>query len=423
MSDKYFWQVSLESSSGFTLDDDSGPGILDNGQLGFLNVVLDDPRVKIRSVSMSGGRNRELDNLPPSTATIVFDNRDGLFNPNNTSSPYFGSFFPGKPILLFYVPVPSLNPYPMFSGVITEWSFDFVVNGDATATLSAKDLLGLLAGVEIPPTVVPEEPTDQRFRRICLLAGLNDGQIGIFGSYSVMAAGTIEGDALQLVQEVVFQEQGYTQVANNTLYFLSRNQVVNGYNYFFTNTGTTAPGALSYPFTNLAMGYSDDTISNSVSITSPLGTAVYTDAAKVAQFGQVSKSYEVSYSTLAQQFDLAGFLVNSYGAPEFRPNSLDVSIDDLLLLTDPATPGSQPGDLALAFLSAAINYGTPMRVLFAPPGGGNEIDQDVLVSSWSHSSTPSGYNVTIGLEPNPFQGLFVLDVAAFGILDTNKLAF
>jgi len=422
MSEKYYWQISLESASGFTLDAVDGTGSLDNGRLGFLNIPVDDSRVKIRSVSMSGGRNRELDNLPPSTATIVFDNREGLFNPNNTSSPYFGSIFPGKPVSLFYFRENSPNGYPMFSGVVTDWSFDFDVNGDATATLSAKDLLGLLAGVEIPPTVVPEEPTDQRFRRICLLAGLNDGQIATFGSYSVMAAGTIEGDALGLVQQAVFQEQGYTQVANNTVYFLSRNVVVNAYNYFFTNTGITAPGVITYPFTGLAMGYSDDSVANSVSVTSSLGTAVYTDPAKVTQFGKTSKSYEVSYSTLAQQFDLAGFLVNTYGAPEFRPNSLDVSVDDLLPLTDPATPGSQPGDVALSFLSAVINYGTPMRVLFAPPGGGNEIDQDVLVSSWSHSSTPSGYNVTIGLEPNPFQDLFVLD-SGFGILDTNKLAF
>jgi hypothetical protein len=400
---------------------------LDVDALGFLTTPLDDSRVKIRSVSFQGGRNRELDAIPPSTATIVFDNRDGLFNPSDTSSPYFGIIFPGKAISLDYVNKvagvsldASVN---VFSGVVTDWSFDFDINGDATATVSAKDLLGLLAGVNIPATAVPQESTEARFKRICLLAGLNDAQVATGGSYSVMASGTIEGDALQLAQEVVFHEQGYTLVLGGGISFVARNVIPNGYNAFFTNTGSGEGGIPNYPFTDLQVAYSSDTVANSVTTTSTLGTAVFTDSAKVAQFGLTSKSYDVSYSTIAQQKDLAGFLVNTYGAPEFRPNSLTVSIDGLLSLPY-FTTNQIDGNYALQFVGSTYSYGLPVRVLFAPPGGSVDwIDETLVISSWSHSSTPSGYNVTIGLEPNPFQNVFVLDNLFFGVLDEDKLGF
>ena len=146
----YEWRVSLESQTGFVLDTD----LLDTGVLGFLNTPLTDSRVKIRSVSVQGGTNRELDKIPPSTATIVFDNRDGLFNPDNTSSPYYGQIFPGKTISLEYVNKVSGASFNdalnLFYGVVTDWSFGYDVSGDATATVSAKDLLGLLAGLDTP---------------------------------------------------------------------------------------------------------------------------------------------------------------------------------------------------------------------------------------------------------------------------------
>jgi hypothetical protein len=423
MSTKYDWRVSLESATGFVLDTDQ----LDVDQLGFLTTPLDDPRVKIRSVSMSGGRNRELDAIPPSTLTIVFDNRDGLFNPNDTSSPYFGLIFPGKAISLDYVNKVAGVAFDyvnnIFSGVVTDWSFDFDINGDATATVSAKDMLGLLAGIDIPATAVPQESTDARFKRICLLAGLNDSQVATGGSYSVMASGTIQGDALQLVQEVLFHEQGYTLVYGGIIFFQARNTIVNGYNAFFTNTGTGEGGIYNYPFSDLQVAYSTDTVATSVTTTSTLGTAVFTDSAKVAQFGLFSNSYDVSYSTFAQQNDLAGYLVNAYGAPEFRPNSLTVSIDGLMSLPNPFN-NDIDGYGAVQFVGLASSYGLPVRVLFNPPGDSVDwIDETLVVSSWSHSSTPSGYNVTIGLEPNPFQNVFVLDNLFFGVLDEDKLGF
>ena len=418
----YEWRVSLESQTGFVLDTD----LLDTGVLGFLNTPLTDSRVKIRSVSVQGGTNRELDKIPPSTATIVFDNRDGLFNPDNTSSPYYGQIFPGKTISLEYVNKVSGASFNdalnLFYGVVTDWSFGYDVSGDATATVSAKDLLGLLAGVNIPATSVPQESSEARFKRICTLAGFNSARVLSGGSYATLAAATIQGDALQLAQDVVFQEQGYTAVIGDAIYFQARNSNTNLYGVLFSNY-TTEASIWNYSFTDLQMAYSNDTVANSVTTTSSLGTAIVTDAAQVAKYGKTSAQYDVSYSTLGQQTDLTNFLVNFYGAPQFRPESMTISIDSLLTAGDQLSSNVVDGYAALYFLSIAYSYGFAVRVLFDPPGSGDIIDKKLLISSWSHSSTPSGYNVTIGFQPNPFQDVFILDSATFGILNTNKLGF
>ena len=418
----YEWRVSLESQTGFVLDTD----LLDTGVLGFLNTPLTDSRVKIRSVSVQGGTNRELDKIPPSTATIVFDNRDGLFNPDNTSSPYYGQIFPGKTISLEYVNKVSGASFNdalnLFYGVVTDWSFGYDVSGDATATVSAKDLLGLLAGVNIPATSVPQESSEARFKRICTLAGFNSARVLSGGSYATLAAATIQGDALQLAQDVVFQEQGYTAVIGDAIYFQPRNSNTNLYGVIFSNY-TTEANIWNYSFTDLQMAYSNDTVANSVTTTSSLGTAIVTDSVQVAKYGKTSAQYDVSYSTLGQQIDLTNFLVNFYGAPQFRPESMTISIDSLLTAGDQLSSNVVDGYAALYFLSIAYSYGFAVRVLFDPPGSGDIIDKKLLISSWSHSSTPSGYNVTIGFQPNPFQDVFILDSATFGILNTNKLGF
>ena len=419
----YEWRVSLQSNTGFVLDTDK----LDTGALGFLTTPLTDSRVKIRSVNISGGRNRELEAIPPSTATIVFDNRDGLFNPDNSTSPYYGLIFPGKSIQLEYVNKISGIAYnqsiSVFYGFVTEWTFSFDLNGDAVATVSAKDLFGSLADVTIPATSVTQESTAARFTRICALAGFNPGQVTSNGSFSTLSAATISGNAAQLAQDVLFQEQGSYWVLGSSIFFNARNTLPNGYNFFFTNTSETVTNIPTYPFNSLEIAYSNDSVANSVTTNSPLGTAVITDAAKVATYGKTSASYDVAYSSFGQQNDLTGFLVNTYGAPQFRPKSMTVSVDSLLTLGNQFNSNLIDGYTAYNFISATYVYGLPVRVKFDPPGDGDVIDKKLIISSWNHSSTPAGYDITIGLEINPFQDVFVLDSATFGVLNSNKLGF
>jgi len=428
MAQGYEWRVSLESPTGLILD----TGALNDpstGRLGNLIENLTDSRVMIRSVSFQGGRNRELDTIPPGTLTIVLDNREGIWNPDDVSGPYYGLLYPGKGIQVAYVnKVPGLYldfGTGVFWGTITSWTYDYDLNGDAVATVSAKDSLGRLAGIDIPSTAVPQEKTGDRIARILALAGLNASQWSVDEGYSTLAAETISGDALQLVQDVAFQEQGYVFSSRNVIVFSQRNSFQENPEFYFTNIAGSpnAPANVyTIPFSSLAVAYSDDTVANSVTTVSTLGTAVVTDAFKVETYGKTSKSYDVNYSTLMEQTAFTNYLVTNYGAPQFRPDSMTISLDGVLELPDINALQDVNGYTAL-LLASVTKYGLPVVVEFAPGGSGEQLLEYLVVSSWSHSSTPSRYDVTIGFEPATFLSLFRLNNGDYGILDTNLLAF
>jgi hypothetical protein len=428
MPNDYEWRVSLESPDGLILD----TGELNDpltGRLGNLTTELTDSRVQIRSVSFQGGRNRELDTIPPSTMTIVFDNREGIWNPEDVFGPYYGLLYPGKGIQLAYVnKVPGLYlnfAVGVFWGTVTSWAFDYDLNGDAIAILSAKDTLGQLAGIEIPSTAAPVERTGARIARILSLAGLNASQYSLEQGYSTLGAATISGDALQLIQDVAFQEQGFVYSLRNAIIFIQRNAFQEIPQFYFTNitNSVNAPtGVYTLPFSSLGVAYSDDTVANSVTTISSLGTAVVTDALKVETYGKTSKSYDVNYSTFLEQTSFTNYLVTNYGSPQFRPDSMQISFDGVLGLPDIFALQDVNGYTAL-LLAAISYYGIPVLVEFAPGGSGKQLLQPLVISSWSHSSTPARYDVSIGFEPATFLGVFRLDDPNYGILDSNTLAF
>jgi hypothetical protein len=416
MSTKYDWLVSLESVSGFVLDTDQ----LDTGVLGYLTTPLTDPRVKIRSVSMQGGRNRELEAVKPSTATVVFDNRDGLFSPENTSSPYYGSTFPGKKIVVDYVSkIGGRYERAFFSGFISDWSWDFDINGDAIATVSATDTLGLLATINISNLSVPVEDTGARIARICAAAGLDasqyDPRVNVAQGQSIMAATTLTGNALQLIQDTVFHEQGVVFAYDGVIRFGQRGQVYQTTGYLTNVTGGPQP---AFFYSAAEMGYSLDSVSNPVTTTSTLGTATAVNTSNVGLYGDYSRSYETEFSTFAQQDGFTKFLVNFYSTPEFRPSSLTFSFDRIL--ADDVQNGTSYWPY---FLFLSTYFSATVQVTFVDSARGMNTNSNYLVSSFSHSSTPTSYNVSIGFEQEIAANWFRLDFPELGVLDTNILGF
>jgi hypothetical protein len=130
----------------------------------------------------------------------------------------------------------------------------------------------------------------------------------------------------------------------------------------------------------------------------------------------------VNYSSFLEQTAFTNFLVTNFGAPQFRPDSMTISHDGVLELPDINALQDVNGYTAL-LLASIVKYGVPVVVEFAPGGSGKQLLQTVVVSSWSHTSTPSRYDVTIGFEPATFIGVFRLNNGDYGILDTNLLAF
>jgi hypothetical protein len=166
------------------------------------------------------------------------------------------------------------------------------------------------------------------------------------------------------------------------------------------------------------MGYSLDSVSNPVTTTSTLGTATAVNTSNVGLYGDYSRSYDTEFSTFAQQDGFTKFLVNFYSTPQFRPSSLTFSFDRIL--ADDVANGTS---YALNFLFLSVYFSATVQVTFVDNARGMNTNSNYLVSSFSHSSTPASYTVTIGFEQEIAANWFTLDFPELGVLDTNILGF
>ena len=108
--------------------------------------------VDIRSFSVRRGRDSELDEFDAGTATVVFDNRDRFFDPNQNAS-----ISPLNRLWLYA----ELNGviYDLFRGYVDSWELAWPGGGwsDAEATANCVDEFFVLSMMALPTTNPPRE--------------------------------------------------------------------------------------------------------------------------------------------------------------------------------------------------------------------------------------------------------------------------
>lgn len=116
---------------------------------------------KLRSWSVTRGRQSPLDTFPPSRASFVLDNRDRVFDPLHSSGTYYGNLLPGKRIRIRITY--NAVVYTRFDGYVTGWPQTYLLNGkDSVVALTAIDGQKGLAKKIVPSpwyqTVTAETP-------------------------------------------------------------------------------------------------------------------------------------------------------------------------------------------------------------------------------------------------------------------------
>ena len=381
-----------------------------------------DVTANVTSVSTSVGKNRQLDEFRPGTAQITLTNFNREFDPLNTSSAFYGAVIPkASKVWITFERTGVPTSRFIFVGYIDDWSFDYSVNGEATATFSASEATALFARQFILATSFPAELSGARVARVLADSGVAYDQIVSSaadqidaGTQMLDADATCEGqNVLEYLNNVAVSEQGaFFYDTNGALTFedngTSATNTINNANRLFTDDGT----ATAYPYNNVDIGYTSQLLYNKIKVSPAVPVTVNSVTLNLTSS---QTTYSIStleidnilYATETKLTNLGLLLIRKYGTPEYRISSLVVpfiSFSDSLQ------------DSLLAF--AGVN--SFMKVKFQPNGIGTSIEAYVRVVGVEHSIELDNHQIKYYLESLRSPSL-VLDDVEFGKLDTYSL--
>jgi hypothetical protein len=419
-------KVEIDFSSGPSF---GFPFILDSGSFGILdtNVLADSPldlvdiTPQVRRVTTRRGRNRLLSQFEAGTATVILNDPNSDFNPQNTSSPYYGKLFPLRKIRIYAQTVVSGLPIEVtiFSGYISSFDTSFYsgTTENATVTLQCVDAFRLFSNVstEIPP--IPGATSGQlsgaRVETLLNFGDFPDSMINASVGQSQMQADPGGNRSLlQAIQTIEQSEFGaFFMGRNGQAQFLDRNQiskladVISGE---FSDLNPLPAG--QFPYSQVDFAYDDQQILNDVAVQA-LGGPVYiaTDADSILKYSYKSANRnDLLMLNTSEAEDQAKMIVAT------RKNA-DIRIDSMQLNMNSAINENN----ILLQLSMDIYF--TINITKTMPGG-SFITKEVFVQGVTHDVTPEQWNTTV-YTAEPIIQAFILDSSTQGILDTNALSY
>ena len=419
-------KVEIDFSSGPSF---GYPFILNSSTFGILdtNILADGPldlvdiTPQVRRVSTRRGRNRLLSQFEAGTATVILNDPNSDFSPQNSSSPYFGKLFPLRKIRIYAETILSGNPVNvnLFSGYISSYDTSFYqgTTEDATVTLRCVDGFRLLSNVstEIPP--VPGATSGQlsgaRIETLLdfadfptslmtLTPGQSQMQVDPGANRSVLAA-------IQTVEQSEFgaffmgRDGKATFLDRNTISILADNIVSE-----YSDTAPLPAGQFPYSFVDFA--YDDQQILNDVSVQALGGSAfVATDADSILKYSYKSANRtDLLMLDTTEAEDQAKMIVATRKDADIRIDSMTLNLN------------SDVSELN-TFNNLRLDLFTTINITKAMPGG-SSITKEVFVQGVNHDVTPSTWNTTV-YTAEPIIQAFILDSTTQGILDTNALSY
>jgi len=379
-----------------------------------------DVTANVTSVSTSVGKNRLLDRIQPGTAQIVLTNYNREFDPLNTSSPFYGAVIPkASKVYVTYERTGVPTARFLFVGYIDDWSFNYAVNGESTASFGASEATALFVRQFITGSSFPAELSGARVNRVLADAGvLYDNIVPSAGAAIDAGTQMLSADTncygqnvLEYLNNVAVSEQGaFFYDTTGALVFednsRSATNSVNDANRLFTDDGT----ATSYPYNNIDIGYTSELLYNEVKVLSVDGinSAIYADLSSQSIYSVSHLDVEnIFYSDSTKLLNLAQLLTSKYSTPEYRINSVTVPFK--------ALSDSQQ--------DAIIAYGRVngfMKVRFLPNNVGTAVIRYVRVIGIEHNIDLNDHQVRYSFESLRSPSL-VLDDVEFGKLDSYSL--
>ena len=393
--------VELGAVEGFILDDPVA-GVLDNTTYTLGGTVFKDITSRVITINTTRGKNRDLDRFSAGSLNILASNEDRAFDPNYASSPYAGAIVPRREVRV------TVDGVRVITTTIDDWNYGYSPDGSSRAEIVATDDFTLLARQVLTAGTATPELSGARVSAVLdmLSVAWPEGRRDLDAGVSTLGADVFDGNALQYLQKVSDSEQGLLFIAKNgDLVFRDRLDATPTTAALtdFTDDGT------GIPFTLTAVNYGSELLYNQAVVTSgELSAEAGNDRSQIA-YGVTSVELDTLVSTEAQLQNLADFLVQKYGDPEYRFETISVNLDTVGGANKATCLGLEIGDV--------------VSITFTPNGIGDPIEQYGQIIRISHELEPSRHDMFISVSSLDWTFL-VLDDAVFGKLDSNNaLAF
>jgi hypothetical protein len=419
-------KVEIDFSTGASF---GYPFVLDSPLFGVLdvNILADGPldlvdiTPQVRRVSTRRGRNRLLSQFEAGTATVTLNDPNSDFNPQNTSSPYFGKLFPLRKIRIYAETTLSGNPttVDLFSGYINSFDTKFYqgTNEDATVILQCVDGFRLLSNVSTETPPIPGATSGQlsgaRVETLLDFAdfptslmlldtGQSQMQVDPGGNRSIL-------QAIQTIEQSEFgaffmgRDAKATFLDRETISLLADNIVSE-----YTDT-SPLPGG-QFPYSQVDFAYDDQQILNDVAVNA-LGGSVFTatdlDSINKYSYKSANRTDLLMLDDEEAQ-DQASMIVATRKDAEIRIDSMSLNLNaDVSELN--------------TFNNLRLDLFTTINITKAMPGG-SSITKEVFVQGVNHDVTPLTWNTTV-YTAEPIIQAFILDSTTQGILDSNALSY
>jgi hypothetical protein len=379
-------KINLSGGASF-----GNPFILGTSQLGFAELasaipVIVDVSAQTTNISTRRGRNLLQDNYESGQATIRVVDPNGDFNPQNTSSPYFGLLQPLRKIQAsaIYGGV----TYGLFGGYITEYRYTYPTGQETGyVTFICYDAFRLMYNSNVTTVTggTAGQTTAQRVQSILTMIAWPAAftSIGTGATTCVADPGTTR-TVLEAIQTAEFTEQGAFYInENGVATFKGRQFVVDAQAAsptVFNQTGT------GINYAGITFALDDKTIVNKATVTRIGGTAqTYSDAASIAQYFTRS----ITATDMLMQSDPNALALATAYVDSRKETSIRIETITLDLVTPSYTAG------VTAALS--LDFFDTVDITNEQPGG-STIQKKLQVQGIAHNITPNTWTTTIATQ-------------------------
>lgn len=379
-------KINLSGGASF-----GNPFILGTSQLGFAELasaipVIVDVSTSTLNISTRRGRNLIQDQYEAGQATIRVVDPNGDWNPQNTSSPYYGLLQPLRKIQAsaIYGGV----TYGLFGGYITEYRYTYP-RGQETGYVDfiCYDAFRLMYNSNVTTVTggTAGQTTAQRVQSILTMIAWPAAFTSIgTGATTVQADPGTTRTVLGAIQTCEFTEQGAFYIDHNGVATFKGRQFVydaqSASPTVFNQTGT------GINYAGITFALDDKTIVNKATVTRIGGTAqTYLDATSIAQyFTRSITATDMLMQTDANALSLATAYVTS---------RKDTSIRIETITLDLTTPSYTAGVTA----ALSLDFFDTVDITNEQPGG-STIQKKLQVQGIAHTITPNTWTTTIATQ-------------------------